>query len=52
MHAIAGGIQNQGNITTREGGSVYLVAPDIENSGIIHSPKGEVMLAAGHKVKP
>lgn len=46
----AGGIRNQGNITTREGGSVYLVAPDIENSGIIHSPKGEVMLAAGHKV--
>ena len=45
-----GGIRNQGNITTREGGGVYLVAPDIENSGIIHSPQGEVMLAAGHKV--
>ena len=48
--AIAGGIQNQGNIKTREGGSVFLVAPDIQNSGIIRSPQGEVMLAAGHKV--
>src|SRR3990167_158761 len=48
--AIAGGIQNQGNIKTREGGSVYLIAPDIQNSGVIHSPKGEVMLAAGRSV--
>src|SRR3990170_2869578 len=48
--AVAGGIQNQGSIKTREGGSVYLIAPDIQNNGVIHSPKGEVMLAAGHSV--
>lgn len=44
----AGGVVNQGAIT---GGSVYLVAPDITNSGIITSPKGEVILAAGKSVE-
>ncbi|MCX5847207.1 MAG: filamentous hemagglutinin N-terminal domain-containing protein [Deltaproteobacteria bacterium] len=48
--AFAGPIQNQGAITTPEGGKVYLIAPDVENSGIINSPKGDVILAAGHSV--
>ncbi len=48
--AVAGGIQNQGSIRTPRGGSVYLVAPDIENAGIVHSPAGEVLLAAGRSV--
>jgi len=48
--AVAGGIQNQGSINTGRGGNVYLVAPDIENSGIIRAPGGEVMLAAGRNV--
>lgn len=48
--AAAGSIQNQGTITTPEGGSVYLIAPDIDNSGIINSPRGDVILAAGHSV--
>jgi filamentous hemagglutinin family protein len=49
--AVAGPIENQGTITTPEGGKVYLIAPDIANSGIIHSPKGEVLLAAGRSVQ-
>ncbi len=47
----AGSIKNEGSITTPAGGKVYLIAPDIENSGLIHSPKGDVVLAAGRKVE-
>jgi filamentous hemagglutinin family protein len=47
----AGSVINQGRITTGAGGSVYLVAPDITNSGIITSPGGEVILAAGRSVE-
>jgi len=43
----AGSIQNYGQITTPSGGSIYLVAPNIENHGIINAPNGEVILAAG-----
>jgi len=49
--SVAGSIQNQGTIITPAGGKVYLIAPNIENSGIINSPKGEVILAAGHSVQ-
>lgn len=44
-------VVNQGLIRTATGGSVYLIAPDISNSGIIKSPGGEVLLAAGHSVQ-
>jgi len=47
----AGKIINQGTITTPSGGQVYLVAPNVQNSGIITSPKGEVILAAGRTVE-
>jgi len=50
-NASAGTIQNQGTITTPEGGSVYLVAPQIENYGVINTPKGETILAAGNTVQ-
>jgi filamentous hemagglutinin family protein len=46
-----GSISNQGSITTPSGGQVYLIAPHIENSGIITSPKGDVILAAGNSVQ-
>lgn len=46
-----GAINNQGVITTAEGGFVYLIAPNVENHGVITSPKGEVILAAGHSVQ-
>ncbi|HVK96130.1 MAG TPA: filamentous hemagglutinin N-terminal domain-containing protein, partial [Noviherbaspirillum sp.] len=55
MHFAAGdkaaALKNQGAITTPAGGQVYLIAPNVENSGIITSPKGEVLLAAGHTVQ-
>ena len=47
----AGGVVNQGTITTPSGGQVYLVAPNVQNSGIINSPQGEVILAAGKSVE-
>ncbi|WP_420476591.1 filamentous hemagglutinin N-terminal domain-containing protein [Noviherbaspirillum sp. ST9] len=47
----AGNLKNEGAIKTPAGGQVFLIAPNVENSGIITSPKGEVMLAAGHTVQ-
>ena len=47
----AGGITNQGKITTPTGGSIYLIAPNIANSGIIRSDGGEIILAAGKSVE-
>ena len=38
-------------ITTPSGGSVYLIAPSVENHGVINAPNGEVILAAGQKVE-
>lgn len=49
--ASAGDLKNQGSITTPSGGRVYLIAPNVENSGIITSPQGEVLLAAGRSVQ-
>ncbi|TAK42540.1 MAG: filamentous hemagglutinin N-terminal domain-containing protein [Betaproteobacteria bacterium] len=48
--ANAGSIVNQGWIRTGYGGQVVLVAPHIENSGLIHTPGGELILAAGQKL--
>ena len=47
----AGKIENYGQITTPSGGSVYLIAPAVENHGIINAPNGEVILAAGQTVQ-
>jgi filamentous hemagglutinin family protein len=47
----AGRLDNQGSITTPVGGKVFLLAPDVSNSGIITSPQGQVVLAAGHTVQ-
>ncbi len=48
--ATAGPVANQGSITTPSGGSVYLIAPDVTNSGIITAPNGDILLAAGKEV--
>lgn len=48
---VAGKVENQGSINTARGGQVFLVAPNVENSGIIKAPGGAVMLAAGHSVQ-
>lgn len=47
----AGAVENQGVITTPEGGSVYLVGSQVSNSGSIAAPGGEVVLAAGQAVQ-
>ena len=43
-------VSNAGEITTPTGGQVVLIAPNVENSGVISSPSGEILLAAGHTV--
>jgi len=47
---LAGRIKNQGAIRTPAGGSIYLIAPDVTNSGIINAPNGDILLAAGQQV--
>jgi len=47
----AGSVVNNAAITTPTGGQVYLIAPSVQNSGIITSPQGEVILAAGRSVE-
>lgn len=46
----AGSIVNQGWIRTGYGGQVVLIAPHIQNTGLIHTPGGELILAAGQKL--
>ncbi|TNC99309.1 MAG: hemagglutinin-related protein, partial [Rhodocyclaceae bacterium] len=43
----AGSIINQGVIRTATGGMVALIAPTVENHGVIEAPNGDVILAAG-----
>lgn len=43
-----GSVKNAGHITAGKTG-VYLLAPDVENSGVITSPEGHIALAAGTK---
>jgi filamentous hemagglutinin family protein len=45
--ALNGAVRNAGTIETKNGGFVYLLAPNVENSGLIKSPEGEILLAAG-----
>jgi filamentous hemagglutinin family protein len=47
----AGSVINQGVIRTAPRGNVYLIAPNVENSGVITSPQGEIILAAGRSVE-
>jgi hypothetical protein len=46
-----GKVRNDGAITTPTGGKVFLIAPNVENTGIITAPNGEVVLAAGRSVQ-
>ncbi len=46
----AGNISNAGNITAQDNGQIYLIAPNVENTGIITAPNGEILLAAGYNV--
>jgi filamentous hemagglutinin family protein len=44
-------VSNAGNITAQSGGEIYLIAPNVENSGVITAPNGEILLAAGYEVQ-
>lgn len=50
-NANAGGIENQGSLTALPGGQIYLIAPNLGNSGVITSPQGNILLAAGNSVE-
>lgn len=47
----AGRVHNDGVITATPGGRIALIAPDIENTGIIQAPDGQILLAAGRKLE-
>ncbi len=49
--AVANSIVNQGEIVSSGGGRILLIAPDVQNHGLISSPNGEVVLAAGKSVQ-
>jgi filamentous hemagglutinin family protein len=49
--AVAGSVRNEGRIATPSGGQVFLIAPHVENAGIVTAPNGDVILAAGHSVQ-
>ncbi len=49
--ATAGSVENQGTIKSATGGSVYLIGANVTNSGVITSPNGEILLAAGQTVQ-
>jgi filamentous hemagglutinin family protein len=49
--ATAGAVRNDGAIATPSGGKVFLIAPNVENNGIVTAPNGEVVLAAGRSVQ-
>ncbi|VTU45281.1 two-partner secretion domain-containing protein [Variovorax sp. PBL-E5] len=49
--ATAGEVRNAGTIRAASGGSIYLVAPSVTNTGTLNAPHGEVLLAAGQNVQ-
>ena len=50
----AGSVANQGTIRTSSGGHIYLIAPNVENSGVLESPRGHAAGAdaANHQRVP
>ncbi|MFM9971889.1 MAG: beta strand repeat-containing protein, partial [Burkholderiales bacterium] len=48
---LSGQVVNRGEIRTPEGGKVWLIAPKVENSGLITTPTGEIILAAGKSIE-
>ena len=49
--ASAGPLTQLGQINTAAGGQVLLIGPRVENAGVIISPQGEILLAAGTSVQ-
>lgn len=48
--ALAGNIRNEGRIGNAGSGNLYLIAPDVQNQGLIQAENGNVLLAAGRQV--
>lgn len=48
-----GRLTNAGTLRAADGGHVYLIAPNVENqaSGVIATPRGELIIAAGNSVE-
>ncbi len=46
----AADIANKGYIKAGENGDIYLIAPNIENSGVIETDGGQIVLAAGESI--
>ena len=46
----SGSIENQGYIKAGANGNIFLIAPNIKNSGIIETDGGQLVLAAGQRV--
>jgi filamentous hemagglutinin family protein len=49
--AVPGPVTNAGPIQTGPGGSVFLIAPQVQNSGTILAPSGQIGLVAGTDVE-
>jgi filamentous hemagglutinin family protein len=47
----AGDVRNAGSLRSATGGEILLVAPRVENSGLIQAPGGVILLAAGRSVE-
>jgi filamentous hemagglutinin family protein len=47
----AGSVINNGIIETTAGGRVFLVGSEVQNGGVIRSPQGHIVLAAGRSVE-
>jgi len=47
----AADVSNAGSINAQEGGQIFLIAPNVENTGVITAPNGEILLAAGADVE-
>jgi filamentous hemagglutinin family protein len=45
-----GKVENRGYIAAAKGGEVVLIAPTVENSGVIQADDGQIVLAAGTEV--
>lgn len=43
-------IESGAQLNAKERGSIFILAPDIQNNGIIRTPEGQTILAAGKKV--
>ncbi|MBL8489346.1 MAG: filamentous hemagglutinin N-terminal domain-containing protein, partial [Rhodocyclaceae bacterium] len=45
-----GTLRNDGELRAAPKGRILLIAPQVENSGLIEAPEGEILLAAGRRV--